>query len=167
VVFRILLFILLGFITAFCLTILANVTSILGIAPDYGMIIILLVVLREDYLIAFPAVLMVALIVDALNPETFGFGAFIRFGLAVIVYELKQQMNLEMLSSRIYALIGAEFIFQFLYQLIAQSFDIGTVGQIYLESSLPTLAYTTAVGFLIFFILDLDIKIDIRRRRVD
>ncbi len=166
-VFRILLFILLGFLTAFCNTILANITSILGIAPDYAMIIILLVILRQDFLIAFPAVLMVALIVDALNPETFGFGAFIRFGLAVIVYELKQQMNLEMMSSRIYVLIGAEFTFQLLYQLIANSFDFGTVSQVYLESSLPTLAYTTAIGFLIFFILDLDIKIDIKRRQVD
>ncbi len=131
------------------------------------MIIILLIILRKDFQIAFPAVLMVALIVDALNPETFGFGAFIRFGLALIVYELKQQMNLEMLSSRMYVLIGTETVFQLLYQLVAHSFDIGTVMQIYLESSLPTLAYTSAVGFLVFFILDLEIKVDVRRRKVD
>jgi len=167
VVFSALLFVLLGFLTAFCHTILANITSILGIAPDFVMIIILLIILRKDFQIAFPAVLMVALIVDALNPETFGFGAFIRFGLALIVYELKQQMNLEMLSSRMYVLIGTETVFQLLYQLVAHSFDIGTVMQIYLESSLPTLAYTSAVGFLVFFILDLEIKVDVRRRKVD
>ena len=166
-VFRIILFILLGFITAFCHTILANITSILGIAPDFAMIIILLIILRQEFDTAFPAVLMVALIVDALNPETFGFGAFIRFGLGVIIYELKQQMNLEMLSSRMYVLLGAELIYQLLYQLIAQGFDLGTVGQVYFESSLPTLAYTAALGFLVFFILDLEFKLDIKRRQVD
>lgn len=166
-VFRILLFILLGFAAAFCSTILANITAILGIAPDYAMIIILLIILRQEFDTAFPAVLMVALIVDALNPETFGFGAFIRFGLAAIIYELKQQMNLEMLSSRMYVLLSAELIFQLLYQLIAQGFDLATVGQVYFESSLPTLAYTGAVGFLVFFILDLEFKIDIKRRQVD
>lgn len=166
-VFRALLFILLGFLTAFCHTILANITSILGIAPDFVMIIILLIVLRKDFQVAFPAVLMVSLIVDALNPETFGFGAFIRFGLALIIYELKQQMNLEMLSSRFYVLIGAEAVFQLLYQLVAHSFDITTVMQVYLESSLPTLAFTSAVGFLIFFLLDLEFKIDIKRKQVD
>ncbi|MGB5138674.1 MAG: hypothetical protein WBP29_09095, partial [Candidatus Zixiibacteriota bacterium] len=92
-VFSALLFILLGFLAAFCATILANITSILGIAPDFAMIIIMLIVLRKEFLTAYPAVLMVALIVDALNPETFGFGAFLRFGLAVIIYELKQHMN--------------------------------------------------------------------------
>lgn len=166
-IFRVLLFILLGFITAFCHTILANITSIFGISADFVMIIILLIILRKDFLIAFPAVLMVSLIVDALNPETFGFGAFIRFGLALIIYELKQKMNLEMLSSRLYVLIGTEALFQLLYQLVAHSFDMIIVMQVYLESSLPTLVYTTIVGFLIFFLLDLEIKIDIKRHQVD
>ncbi len=166
-VFRVLLFILLGYLTAFSHTILANITSILGIAPDFVMIIVMLIILRKDFQIAFPAVLMVSLIVDALNPETFGFGAFIRFGLALIIYELKQQMNLEMLSSRFYVLIGAEAVFQLLYQLVANSFDISTVMQVYLESSLPTLVYTAAVGFLIFFLLNLEFKIDIKRKQLD
>ena len=164
---RILLFILLGFLAAFCQTILANITAILGIAPDFAMIIIMLIVLRREFLTAYPAVLMVALIVDALNPETFGFGAFLRFGLAVVIYELKQHMNLEMLSTRLYTLVGAEFVFQLLYQLIANSFDLGTVAQVYFEGSLPTLAYTALVGFIVFFVLDLEVRVDIKRRQVD
>lgn len=165
-VIRVLLFILLGFVTAFCGTILSNITAILGVAPDYTMIIIMLVILRQEFSVAFPAVLMISLIADALNPSTFGYGAFLRFGLSTIIYELKQHMNLDLLPSRLYVIAGAELVFQLVYQLIIHSFDFGIISQVYLESALPTLGYTFFVAFIIFFVLDLDIKLDVKRREI-
>ncbi|MCC6964191.1 MAG: rod shape-determining protein MreD [candidate division Zixibacteria bacterium] len=164
---RLLIFLVYAYLTAFCQTLLANIMAIHGIAPDFTMIIILIVVLREEFDTAYPIALIIALIADALTPEFFGYGAFVRFGLAAVIYELRQHLNLEPWYSRLYVLIGAEVVFQLGYQLIAGGFDFGAATQVYWESSLPTLAYTAVVGFVVFYILDLDIRLDIRRRRLD
>lgn len=164
---RFLTFLLFAYLTAFCQTLLANIVSIFGIAPDFTMIIILIIVLREEFDVAFPMALVIALISDALTPEVFGYGAFLRFGLAVIIYELRLHLNLEQWYSRLYVLAGAEIVFQLLYQLLTSGFDFGAATQIYFESSLPTLGYTAAVGFVVLFVLDLDIRVDIMRRHLD
>lgn len=164
-VLRIIKFILLAYLVAFTQTILASLTSIRHIAPDYGMIIILLVMLRNEFPVAHSAAFLASIVMDALNPELFGFGTLIRFAIAAAVYELRKNLNVERILSRVYVLIGAESIFHLLYQLVANSFDMSSVTQIYLETSLPTLAYTTVVGTAVLFLLDLEIKLEIKRRR--
>ncbi len=148
-------------------TILANAVAIFGIVPDFALIIILLVVWREDFPVAFPVIMLLSLIADALLPELFGISAAIRFALAAIAYELRQHLNLDQLSSRFYVLLGAEAVYQLIYQLVANGFDLGIVARVYLETSLPTLLYTAAVGFIVFLVFDLEFSIDIRRRRLD
>ncbi len=162
---RIFAFLLFAYLTAFCQTLLANTVAILGIAPDFTMIIILIIVLRKEFDLAYPVTLLVALISDALTPEVFGYGAFLRFGLAVLIYELRQHLNLDQWYSRLYVLVGAETVFQLLYQLLTSGFDFGAALQVYWESSLPTLAYTAGVGFIVFFLFDLGIRVEILSRR--
>jgi len=163
---RVAKFIVLAYFVAFSETILANLTSVQGIVPDYGLIIILLIALRKDYQIALPAIFMCALIIDALTPELLGLGTFIRFGIGVVAYQLRRSMNIEQLFSRLYLIAGAEVAFQLLYQLVANKFDISIVGQIYWEVSLPTLLYTTIVGFAAMFLLDLEYKLEITKRKI-
>lgn len=163
---RVLKFVLLAYLVAFSQTILANLTSILGIAPDFGTIIILLIVLRAEYQVALPASLAVALIIDVLTPETLGLGAAVRFAIAVAIGEIRQHVDIEQLPAQMYLLIGSEVCFQALYQALVNSFDIGTLSKIYLEVSLPTLAYTAVVGFIVLALADLEFKIEIKRRSV-
>lgn len=160
---KIVKFLLLAYLVAFSQTILANITSILGVTPDFGMIIIFLIVARQEFQVAFPTVLMVGLIIDALNPQLMGLGTAVRFALAVAIYEIRLHVDIEQLSARLYLLIGAEVCFQLLYQMVANSFDFGILNTIYLEVSLPTLAYTIAVGFVVFVASDLELKLGIRR----
>lgn len=162
---RIAKFIVLAYFVAFSQTILANLTAIQGIVPNYGIIIILLIALRKDYQIAFPAIFMCALIIDALTPELLGIGTIIRFGIGVVAYQLRRSLNIQQLFSRLYLVAGAEFVYQLLYQLVANKFDISSVGQIYWEVSLPTMVYTTIVGFAAMFILDFEYKLEITRRK--
>ncbi len=163
---RVAKFIVLAYFVAFSQTILANLTSIHGIVPDFGLIVILLIALRKDYLVALPAIFMCALIIDALTPELLGIGTIIRFGIGVAAYQLRRALNIEQLFSRLYLIAGAEFVHQLLYQLVANKFDISTVGQIYWEVSLPTLVYTTIVGFAAMFLLDLEYKLEITKRKI-
>jgi cell shape-determining protein MreD len=163
---RIAKFIVLAYLVAFSQTILANLTAIQGIVPNYGIIIILLIALRKEYDIALPAIFMCALIIDALTPELLGVGTLIRFGIGVIAFQMRRSMNIEQLFSRLYLIAGADLVYQLLYQLVANKFDISIVGRIYWEVSLPTLVYTTVVGFAAMFLLDLEYKLEITRRRV-
>ncbi len=163
---RVLKFVLLAYLVAFSQTILSNLTSILGIAPDFGTIIILLIVLRTEYQVALPTSLAVALIIDVLTPETLGLGAAVRFAIAVAVGEIRQHVDVEQLPAQMYLLIGSEVCFQALYQALVNSFDIVTLSKIYLEVSLPTLGYTAVVGFIVLALADLEFKIEIKRRSV-
>lgn len=163
-VIRIVKFLLLAYFVAFCQTVLSDLMAILGIAPDLGSIIIFLIVVRREFPVGFPAVFMVGLIIDALNPQTLGLGTVVRFAIAIAVYEIRQHLNIDRLSARLYLLLGAEMCFQLIYQMAANSFDFGIVNTIYFDVSLPTLAYTMALGFVVLVISDLEFKIEIRRR---
>ena len=163
-VIRIFKFLLLVYLVTFCQTILANLTSILGIAPNFGTIIVLLIALKAEYQIALPTSFMVGLIIDALNPETLGLGTAIRFATAVAVCEIRQQIDVEQLPAQLYLLIGSEIVFQVLYQAIANSFDMATLSKIYVEVSLATLVYTVAVGFIVLVMSDLQVRIEVKRR---
>ena len=163
-VIKILKYIILALVVAFCQTILSNLTSILGIAPNFGTILIFLIVLRTDFETALPAAFLVGLVIDALNPENLGLGTATRFAIAAAVHEIKQHLDIDRIQTRLYLLIGSEFCFQSIYQLAVNSFDFGSVPRIYLEVSLPTLAYTVVVGMAIMLLTDLDYKLEIRRR---
>jgi rod shape-determining protein MreD len=163
-VIRILKFLLLAYLVTFCQTILSNVTSILGVAPNFGTIIILLIALRTEYQIALPTSFAVALIIDALSPETLGLGTAVRFAIAVAVSEIRQHIDIEQIPAQMYLLIGSEICYQTLYQALANSFDFGTLSKIYLEVSLPTLIYTLVVGFVALVLVDLEIKVEVKRR---
>jgi rod shape-determining protein MreD len=163
-VIRILKILLLAYLVTFCQTILSNVTSILGVAPNFGTIIILLIALRTEYQIALPTSFAVALIIDALSPETLGLGTAVRFAIAVAVSEIRQHIDIEQIPAQMYLLIGSEICYQTLYQALANSFDFGTLSKIYLEVSLPTLIYTLVVGFVALVLVDLEIKVEVKRR---
>lgn len=163
-VIRIVKFLLLAYLVAFSQTILSNLTSILGVAPNFGTMIILLIVLRTEYQIALPTSFAVALIIDALSPETLGLGTAVRFAIAVAASEIRQHVDVEQLPAQLYLLIGSEVCFQVLFQALANSFALGTLSKVYLEVSLPTLVYTVVVGFVVLAMADLEFKIDVRRR---
>jgi cell shape-determining protein MreD len=163
-VIRVFKFLLLAYLVAFSQTILSDLTSILGIAPNFGTIIILLIALRTEYHIALPTSFAVALIIDALSPETLGLGTAVRFAIAVAVSEIRQHLDIEQLPAQLYLLIGSEICFQTLFQALANSFDLGILSKIYLETSLPTLVYTVVVGFVVLVMADLEFKLEIRRR---
>lgn len=158
-------FVLLAYLVAFCQTILANVTEIAAISPNFGTIIIVLLVLKSGYRTAFTAAFVVAFVIDVLNPELAGLGLAIRFSIAVAVWEFKRKMDLGRVAARIYLLMGAETAYQALYQLLSNGFDLPTVGQLYLETSLPTLIYTTLVGTLVLLLSDLRMKLEVSRGR--
>jgi hypothetical protein len=165
-VIRIFKFLLLAYLVAFCQTILANLTSILGVSPNFGTILILLIALRWDWPIALPATFMVAFIIDSLNPETLGLGTAVRFAIAVAVGEIRQHIDVEQLPAQLYLLIGSEIVFQALYQALANSFDFGTLSKIYFEVSLPTLVYTSVVGFVVLVLSDMQFKLEVKRRGI-
>lgn len=154
----------LAYLVAFCQTILANLTSILGISPNYGTIIILLIALRAEYQIALPTAFGVALIIDTLTPETLGLGTAVRFAIAVAVSEIRQHIDVEQLPAQLYLLIGSEICFQALFQALANSFDFATLAKIYLEVSLPTWVYTVVVGFVVLVLADLEFRLEVKRR---
>ena len=163
-VIRIFKFLLLAYLVTFSQTILSNLTSILGIAPNFGTIIILLIALRTEYQVALPTSFAVALIIDALSPETLGLGTAVRFAIAVAVSEIRQHIDVEQLPAQMYLLIGSEVCFQTLFQALVNSFDFGILSTIYLEVSLPTLVYTIVVGFVVLAMADLEFKIEVKRR---
>lgn len=156
-------FIALAYIVAFCQTILANITEIANSSPDYGTIIIVLVVLRADYRSAFTAALLVGLVLDCLNPQLLGVGTAVRFSIAVALWELKRTVDLGRVSTRIYLLLGAEGVYQLLYQTFAGNFSLNNLPHVLLSVSLPTLIYTTVMGLIVLMIADLSVKIEIRK----
>ena len=163
-VIRIFKYFLLALLVAFSQTILSNLTSILGIAPNYGTIIILVIILWREYPLAYPAAFMVGIIIDALNPEFFGYGAAVRFAIAIAAYEIRQHLDVEQLPAQIYLLIGSEISFQLLYQSVVNSLDMGVLPKILLEVSLPTLVYTTVVGAAVLLVTSLQFRIEVSRR---
>ncbi len=163
---KILKFLLLAYLVTFCQTVLSNATSVVGISPNFGTIIILLIVLRTEWTVAFPTSFMVALIIDALNPDLFGLGTAVRFAIAVAVSEIRQHLDIEQLPAQLYLLIGSEIVFQVLYQALANSFDFATLSRIYVEVSLPTLVYTAVVGFVVLVMSDMQFKLEIKRRGI-
>jgi cell shape-determining protein MreD len=158
---RIIKFLVLAYVVAFCQTVLANITEIASVSPNYGTIIILLLVLKNDYRTAFPAAFMVALIIDSLNPALLGVGTAIRFSLAVAVWELKKKLDLDRIAARLYLLMGFEAVFQLLYQAFASRLDLGVLQHLLLRTSLPTLVYTTVAGLIVLMISDLSVRIEI------
>lgn len=160
---NILKFILLAYIVTFCQTILANVTQIAGVSPDYATIIILLIVLKSRYQTAFAAAFMVGLLIDVLNPELLGVGLAVRFAIAVGLWEMKRKMDLGRISTKLYLVLGAEAVFQLIYQTLVSNFNLGMLRYILLSVSLPTILYTTVVGLVVVLLSDLSIKVEIRK----
>jgi cell shape-determining protein MreD len=161
---RIAKFIALAYLVTFCQTILANLTAINGIVPNYANIIIFVVIMRVNYRLAFPAVFMIGLLVDVLNPNTLGIGLAIRFGLAVVVEELKRKMDTDQLATRLYLLLGFEAAFQLLYQPLVLRFDFTALQHVLIQSSIPTFIYTGLVGALVVALSDLRVKFEVSRR---
>ncbi len=156
-------FLLLAYLAAFCQNILANLTAIGGVSPNFGTIIIVLIVLKSDFQVAFPAALLTGLVIDILNPELFGLGTAIRFAIAAAVWELKCKMDLKRLAARVYLLMGAEAAFQLFYQCCANRFDLDILGHLFVEVSLPILLYTSVLGTVAIMIGDLSVKIQIKK----
>jgi cell shape-determining protein MreD len=155
---------LLAYLVAFCQTLLANLTDIHGISPNFGTLIIFMLVLKGSFRTAFIGSFITALIIDALNPEMLGVGLAVRISLATALWELKRKMDLDRVAARLYLLMGMEAAFQLLYQAAASGFDPTAVGFIMLEVSLPTLIYTSLVGLVAIVLSDLSVKIEVKRR---
>lgn len=162
---KIIRLILLGFLTAFCQSILANITSIGGVAPDYASIIILILMLSTEYRMAYPAAFLVALIADVLNPDLLGVGLILRFSLAAVLGELQRKLDLARVVTRLYLLVGYVALFQILYQTLVLRFDISSLPAVFLNVTIPTLLYTTVVGLIVILLSDLSVKIEIGKQK--
>jgi cell shape-determining protein MreD len=131
------------------------------VSPNYGTIVILVIVLKADYRTAFPAAFIVGLVIDSLNPSLLGVGTAVRLSIAAGVWELKRKLDLERIPARLYLLMGSELAYQLVYQALTNEFNLAALQQILLTVSLPTLIYTTVVGVLVLLLSDLSVKIEI------
>jgi rod shape-determining protein MreD len=162
---KIIRLVLLGFLTAFCQSILANLITIGGVAPDFAGIIILIIMLRTGHQLAYPAAFLVALVADVLNPELLGIGLVLRFVLAAALGELQRRLDLARVATRLYLLLGMTTLFQLLYQILIFRFDIVSLPAVYLYTSIPTLLYTALVGLIVILASDLSVNIEIGRQK--
>ena len=162
---RIVKLLLLGLLTAFCLSVLANFTEVREIAPDYAAIIVLLIMLRKDYQTAYPAAFLVAVVADVLNPELLGIGITLRFTLAVALGELARKLDLGRIVTRLYLLLGYVALFQIFYQTIVFRFDLGSLPAVLLQTTIPTLVYTAAIGVGVIMLSDLSLTVKIGKQR--
>ncbi|MFH2054645.1 MAG: hypothetical protein ABIJ61_01690 [bacterium] len=162
---KIIKLLLLGLLTAFSLSVFANLTEISDIVPDYAALIVLIVMLRRSYQTAYPSAFLVALIADALNPELLGVGVILRFTLAVALGEMGRKLDLGRIVTRLYLLLGYVGLFQLLYQAVVFRFELGSLPAVLLHNSLPTLLYTAAVGVPVILLSDLSLTIKIGRQQ--
>ena len=161
---KMLKFIVLAYVVAFCQTILSQFMAIGEIVPNFGTLIIVAIVLHRQYRFAIPAAFMIGILIDVLDPRLLGLGTAIRLVIAYALYELRFKMDMERTAAKIYLLLGAELVFQLLYQPFATGFSLEVVKSVFLHHSVPTIVYTTVVGLLLLIVADLEIKFLIKRR---
>lgn len=138
------------FLIAFYRTILADLFS-LGWAEIYlTALIVLLVALKKDIYIALWFGFSAGIIFDAPGPQYLGVHMLILSIIGSVTAQLKDRFNLESMNSRVLLLLAGLFVYSLPRMIIYEHLNAGEILGFLLQGVLPSIVYTTLIGWLFF-----------------
>lgn len=138
------------FMIAFYRTILAGLFS-LGWAEIYlAALIVMLVALKKDIYIALWFGFSAGVIFDAPEPQYLGVHMLILSIIGSVTAQIKERFNLESMNSRVLLLLAGLFVYSLPRVFIYEHLNAGEILGFLLRGVLPSIVYTTLIGWLFF-----------------